>query len=127
MKVIVGVLRHFRPTASKIIGQSQGFKGKIALLDKTLKKKKVFKAYENAFKFFGLKKNFKAKVYFLWWPDSQEAKVEIVQNIVFIKVHPLKNIDTLMTPRFVLGQMVSSLFASLPGVHKENFEKTSLC
>lgn len=124
LKTIVEVLRHFRPSASKLIGQSQGFKGKIVQLDKSFKKKKTYKAYENAFKFFGLKKNYKTKVYFLWWPENEEIKIDIIQNIVYIKVHPLKDLETTLSSRFVLDTMVKSLFSSLPKVHKDNFEKT---
>jgi hypothetical protein len=124
LKTIVKVLRHFRVNASKLIGQSQGFKGKIVQLDKGFKKKKVYKAYDKAFKFFGLKKNYKTKVYFLWWPEDRKAKIDIIQNIVYVKIHPLNDLEKLLTSRFMLDTMVKSLFSSLPKVHKDNFEKT---
>lgn len=124
LKTIVKSLKHLREKISKLISESQGFKGKIATLEKKLKKQKVFKAYENGLKFFGFKKNFKAKIYLLWAPPNTQTEVKIVQNIIFIKTHPLNNLAEILNEKFLLNQLVLSLFKSLPKSHHDNFEKT---
>lgn len=126
LKKIVSVFRHFKSNASKILSESIEFRGKVSQLEKSLKKNKVYKTYENGFKYFGLKKSYKAKVFFLWWPKGKSPKVEIIQNIVFIKIHPQSNLSEVINSRFILDQMMSSLFTSISPTQKQNFEKTIL-
>ena len=123
LKKIVDCMRHFRLKISKLVSQSTEFKGRVALMNKSYKKKKVFKAYETALKFFGLKKKYKAKVYFLWWPENIPKAVEVVQNVIFIKINPLKSPEKEIDEKYIVLEMTKSLFSSISPNQKENFEQ----
>jgi hypothetical protein len=60
----------------------------------------------------------------MWWPEEQDAKVKILQNIIFVKVHPLKDVESLLSSSYILDAMIKSLFQSLPPTLRQNFEKT---
>jgi ribosomal protein S21 len=120
---IVKVMKHFKGPVSKLVSESSGFRGKAVTVEKKFKKDKVFNTYKKVMSFFGLKKNFTGKIYFLWWPKEERPSIEIVQNIIFVKIHPLSNLEDYLDEKKTLQLLGQTLFKSLPKVQRDNFEK----
>ncbi|EQC43768.1 hypothetical protein [Bacteriovorax sp. Seq25_V] len=120
---VVKLLRHFKQKASSFISESASFKGKAPELEKRLKKNGVLKAYQDVFKFFGFKKNFQAKIFFVWAPKSFNMEIVNLQNIILIKVNPLEDISIKLDDIESSKLLVNSLFSTLTKAQLENFKK----
>ncbi len=124
LETIVKSLRVLRKNAVSIIGQSSTFKGKIAQMEKKYKRMGLFKAHSDVFRFFGYKKQFQTKVFFQWWPENKPFEVRYEQNIVFIKMNPLLDIEKLLPPHQISRMMAKALFSTMTDNQLSSFNKT---
>ncbi len=123
LKTVVKSLRALRANAQKIIGESSIFQGKIEQVQKKRKRQGVTKAYNKLFKFFSYKRSYKTKIFFTWWPSDRKPQVEFIQNVVFIRISPLKDIETFLSKDRLISILVKSLFMAQSPNQIKSMEK----
>lgn len=123
LKIVITSLRALKSNAQKIIGESSIFEGKIDQLEKIRKREGLKKTYSKLFKFFSYKSNYKTKVFFTWWPEGYEPKIDFIQNIIFIKISPLADLESFLTQKKLISLLVKSLFLAQSPNQIKNMEK----
>ncbi len=124
LSIVVKSLKMLRTKAINIIGQSTTFKGKIEQMEKKYKRAGLFKAYKEVFRFFSYNRKLESKLFFQWWPADKPFEIRFEQNIVFIKINPLADLEKLLSPDFVSRLMAKSLFSTMSDNQLRSFNKT---
>lgn len=104
--------KHFKERVSFFSAQSKSYQEKIEELEKRYAKNKVLQTYNDALKFFDLKKSNELKMY-LVWSMEETFSYEVKQNVIILKMNPLDNVVENLSENKFLSLALSSLFKAL--------------